>query len=240
MFSEEGEEQIGIKKKTKRCMCRLSIRSMLTEHDPDWFDHDLDWPWTLYFNGEAVARWANCWNLCEFPENSSELFMEHTWIVDYSDFVRLCNRMDLAHTIDSEDPVLFRIQSLSLLVLLLRQENRIKAKLAPLAAEDGTTPNTIFEGIRDGVAAMHRLVVRDQFAFWTVGYEGDGAALLEAVRQSPPTPSLSGVVPPHIRDRNRGAEDRLHSLRCELLELLRAGHYPKDFRRFIHELPTRV
>jgi hypothetical protein len=166
--------------------------------------------------------------------------MEHTWIVDYSDFVRLCNRMDLAHTIDSEDPVLFRIQSLSLLVLLLRQEKRIRAALVQFAAERGTTANTIFEGIRDGVAAMHRLVVRDQFAFWTVGYEGDGAKLLEAIRQSPPTPSFSGVVPPHIRNRNRGAEDRLHSLRCELLELVRIGHYPKDFRRFVHELPTRV
>lgn len=213
---------------------------MLTEHDPDWHDHDLDWPWTLYFNGEAVPRWTNCWNLCQLPDSSSELFTEHTWIVDYSDFVRLCNRMDLAHTIDSEDPVVFRIQSLSLLVLLLRHVTHIQAALAPFAAEMGTTVNTIIEGIRDGVAMMHHLTVRDRFAFWTVGYEGDRVELVEAISHSHPTPPEDCVAPPHIRERNRGAEDRIHSLRCELLDLLQAGHYPKDFRRFIHELPTHV
>jgi hypothetical protein len=148
--------------------------------------------------------------------------------------------MDLAHTIDSEDPVIFRIQSLSLLVLLLRQETAIQAALAPLAAEVGTSANIIFEGIRDGVAMMHRLTVRDRFAYWTVGYDGDRGELVEAISQSRPTHHDDGLAPPHIRERNQGAEDRIHSLRCELLDLLRAGHYPKDFRRFIHELPTRV
>ncbi len=213
---------------------------MQTENDPDYRDHDLDWPWTLYFNGEAVPQWANCWNLCELPDSSSELFVNHTWIVDYSDFVRLCNRMDLAHTIDSEDPVIFRIQSLSLLVLLLRQEANIRAALAPCGAEMGITANTIFEGIRDGVAMMHRLTVRDHFAFWTVGYEQDRVELIEAIRQSRPKPPEDCLAPPHIRERNQRAEERIHSLRCELLDLLRVGHYPKDFRRFIHELPTRV
>ena len=213
---------------------------MLTENDSDWRDHDLDWPWSLYFNGEAVTRWGNCWNLCELPESSSELFNNHTWIADYSDFVRLCHRMDLAHTIDSEDPVVFRILSLSILVLMLRRETEVRVALAPLAEEVGTTASIIFDGIRDGVAMMHRLTVRDQFAFWTAGYEEDRLELVEEIIQSRPTPRVENIAPPHIRERNRGAEDRIHSLRCELLDLLRVGHYPKDFRRFIHEIPTRV
>lgn len=214
---------------------------MLIEHNPDWHDHDLDWPWTLYFNGEPVPRWANCWNLCELPESASEVFVDYPWLVDYEDFLRLCNRMDLAHTVDSEDPILFRIYSLSLLVLLLRHEAHVRTSLARFAEEAGTTISTIFEGIRDGVAVMHTLTVRDQFSFWTVGYEEDQTRLAEAIRQSllPPIPE-GYVAPPHIRERNRLANERIHSLRCELLDLLPARQHPKAFRRFVHELPTCV
>ena len=202
-------------------------------------DHDLDWPWTLYFNGEAVPRWANCWNLCPLPKRTSALFIDYPWLVDYSDFVRLRNRMGSAHTVDSEDPVLFRIQCLSFLVLLLRHETHFRAALAPRAEEEGTTASTIFEGIRDGLVAMHRLTVRDRFAFWTAGYKRDKTRLVEEIRQSrlPPAPE-DYVAPPHIRERNQVAGVRFHSLRCELHDLLRTQHYPKDLRRFIHELPT--
>lgn len=71
-------------------------------------------------------------------------------------------------------------------------------------------------------------------------YEGDRVELVEAISHSRPTPPEDSVAPPHIRERNRSAEDRIHSLRYEVLDLLQAGHYPKDFRRFIHELPTHV
>ncbi len=204
-------------------------------------DHDLDWPWTLYFNGEPVQRWANCWNLCRFPESSREVFAEFPWLVDYLDFVRLCDRMDLAHTIESEDPVIFRVHSLSLLLLLLRNEAHVRAALAPFAEEAGIPPSAIFEGLRDGVAAMHMLTVRDQLSFWSVGYPEDQVQLAAAFQQSrlPPSPQ-DYVAPPHIRERNRLANHRIHSLRSELLELLRTQQHPKDFRRFVHELPTHV
>jgi hypothetical protein len=202
-------------------------------------DHDLDWPWTLYFNGEAVPRWANCWNLCELPESSRDLFVDYPWLADRQDFERLCNRMDLAHTVDSEDPVLFRILSLSLLVSLLRHEAAVRAALAPSAEAARVPVSIIFEGIRDGAAAMHTLTVRDQFSFWSVGYDDDQTRLAEAIRQSrrPPTHE-SYVAPPHVLERNRVATYRLHRLRCELLELIRAQRHPKSFRRFVHELPT--
>lgn len=212
------------------------------EPDPDpgdYHDHDLDWPWTLYFNGEAVHRWANCWNSCDLSGKSREMFEEYPWMVDHSDFLRLCHRMDLAHQVESEDPVLFRVQTLSMLVLLLRHEAHVRGALGSHAGDSGN--EAIFESLRDGIAAMHTLTVRDGFAFWSVGYQDDQKRLAAAMEQSRlPQPPENYVAPPHILERNRLAEDRLHSLRCELLDWIKTKGQPKDFRRFIHQLPTRV
>ena len=209
--------------------------------DEHYHDHDLDWPWTLYFNGEVMPRWANCWNLCNLPRPSTTPIAERYWLADNHDFSRLVDRMDLAHTVDSEEPDVFRICCLTLLTVLLQNEPTVLLTLEPEAAASGTTPQTIFSGVRDGLAAMHTLTVRDGMAFWSIGYDSDLAALNEAIRRFRfPSSHADRLDPPHVRERCREAASRIRSLRCGLIELLGTRHQPKDLRRFIHELPTNA
>ena len=204
-------------------------------------DHDLDWPWTLYFNGEPMPRWANCWTLCNLFQPAKELIGESPWLADCTDFCRLLDRMDLAHTVSSEEPDVFRICCLTMLVLLLQHEPTVLKTLESEAAACGTPPKIIFDGVRDGLAAMHRLTVRDGSAFWSVGYDSDLCALNEAIRRFRfPSSHADRLDPPHVRERSYEATNRIHALRFSLIEVLGTHHQPKDVRRFIHELPTNA
>ena len=204
-------------------------------------DHDADWPWTLYFNGEPTPRWANCWNLCNLLQPARKSIGDSVWLADYSTFCRLHDRMDLAHTVDSEEPDVFRICCITLLALLLRHEASVLHTLAPYAADCETTPESIFAGVRDGLITMHQFTVRDGFAFWSAGYDTDRLALANSIRRFRlPLSDSDRLEAPHIAARGFEASSRIRSLRSSLIELLATQHQHKEIRRFIHELPTNA
>lgn len=222
------------------------------EEDPDSeeHDHDLDYPWTLYFNGEPMPRWANCWAQVGLLQYANKSFWEHS-CTDYgAAFSLLQDQMDLAHTVESADGAMFRICCLNLLVLLLRHKSAVLEKLAGTDADErmddeathtGGTAREIYNGVRDGLVAMHALTLRDGIAFWSVGYERDFARLTEAMRRSRLHSSHPDYLdPPHVIAGRDEVSFRIRALRCGLLEILSTQHLSKDIRRFIHELPLKA
>jgi hypothetical protein len=207
---------------------------MTQEHD-----HDQDWPWTLYFNGFPMPKWSNCWNLCGLSSAATALFESQHAVCDDRYFTRTADKMDLAHSVESEDVECFRICCLAMMVVLLRHQTTAIATLSPYATDTGTPAKTIFDGLRDGLAEIHRLSVRDNFAIWTVGYEADLASLNEVLRRLRlPAGDPDRVEEPHVCARRREVSDRVRSLRSSLVDVLSAEHQPKEIRRFIHELPV--
>jgi hypothetical protein len=213
----------------------------MTDEDPEEHDHDLDYPWTLYFNGEPMPRWSNCWSLCDLLKHAIKSCEEHSCAESHADFSLLMDRMDPAHTVESEDGDRFRICCLTLLVLLLRHKSAVLEKLALFDPDDSSIAEDIYAGVRDGLIAMHALTLRDGIAFWSVGYDSDFERLTEAIRRSQlPSSHPDYLEPPHLRAKREEVTSRLRDLRCSLLEIVKTDHLSKDLRRFIHELPTKI
>ena len=230
----------------------------------EYYNHDLDYPWRLYFNGQPMPRWANCWSQIDLLPLAKQCLDENIRFAGYLDVCSLHYRMDLAHTIESEDPELFRIVCLTLLSLIMRHEAIVLQELATslisctpdLTAEDpnaafqdrppyatyfGTSAQTILSGIQDGLVLMHQLAQRDGFAFWSVGYEADQLALNEAIRRFRlPLSDPDHIDPPHIRAKRSEASEKARLLRKGLVKLLGLTHRDKELRRFIHQLPTSL
>jgi hypothetical protein len=93
-------------------------------------DHDQDWPWTLHFNGLPIPRWANCWNLCGLSSAVTEFIGRQHTVCDSQDFSRTADKMDLAHSVESEDVGCFRICCLTMMVLLLRHQTTVLKTLS--------------------------------------------------------------------------------------------------------------
>lgn len=218
---------------------------MMTEHDTEEddsekHDHDLDYPWTLYFNGEPMPRWSNCWNQCHLLQHANGSVTDETYY-GLRCLQDLQDRMDLAHIVDSEDGDMFRICCLTLLALLLEHKSAVLEALAPWNADDNKTAEEIYSGVRDGLITMHALTLRDGFAYWSVGYDTDFVRLTESMKRSQlPSSHPDHLDPPHVRKRRDDVSSRLRTLRCSLLETVATQKLSKQVRRFIHELPTKA
>ncbi|MDB6071703.1 MAG: hypothetical protein JWL81_2874 [Verrucomicrobiales bacterium] len=213
------------------------------EQEPEAHDHDLDYPWTLYFNGEPMPRWSNCWSLCHLLQHANGSIMDETYygLRCLQDLQDLQDRMDLAHIVDSEDGNMFRICCLTLLALLLEHKSAVLEALAPWNADDSKTAEDIYTGVRGGLVAMHALTLRDGFAFWSVGYDTDFVILSEAMKRAQlPSSHPDHLEPPHVRKRRADVSARLRALRCSLLGSIETQKLSKDIRRFIHDLPTKA
>lgn len=197
-----------------------------------------DSPWTLWFNGEPMPRWSNCWHLIPVLDRAEEFMRDWEDNVGYEHFWRLQCRMDHCGVIESEEPETFRLCCLAFAFLMLRDEAAILDELAAAGSKDGSNPSEIFCGVRDGLFAMHRRCLDDGIAFWTSGYEADRDSLREAIRRcSLPATDPDRREAPHLLQNRSEAELRIRFIRSDLLSLVRSRNLPKDVRKLVHELP---
>ena len=208
--------------------------------DPDSPYPESDFPWSLHFNGVPMPRWANCWHLVPLLERA-EVFMSDWDLIGYAHLWRLHCRIDHVGGVESADPDVFRICSLALSFLMVRDEAAILDELSTSDYLYGGTPQELYSGVRDGLFAMHQLCTADGIAFWSAGYDTDHLLLTEAIRRHRlPQSDPEWLEAPHMSTDRFEKECRIRYLRGDLISLIGTRPIPKSVRRFIHELPKNA
>jgi hypothetical protein len=199
---------------------------------------DDDFPWTMYFNGHPMPRWANCWHLIPILGRAEDLMREWSCTADFKRLWSLSRRIDHCGAAESEDPEIFRVCCTTLIYLMLRDEQAILDEMTRDGASRASASVEIFTGVRDGLFAMNHRCREDGFAFWGSGYEADREFLCEYIRRYRlPQGHPDWVEPPHMGKFRRENLWQVDSMRRDIVALLGTRPLPKEVRRLIHELP---
>ncbi len=197
-----------------------------------------DYPFTLYFNGRAMARWANCWPLSDVASAAAALMDNWGEAVGSYDLWDLHNRIDHVGTIESADPETFCVCCLTVAFLMIRDEAAIRSSVSPECIKLGSTPNEIYDSVLAGLFTMQKLTVQDGFAIWTSGYEPDQNSLLEYLRRHGlPRSDPEWLDAPHRKARLAEATHRVDVMRRKMITMLGTHALPKEIRGLIHEIP---
>lgn len=197
-------------------------------------------PYTHYFNGEAMPWWSNSWHLIPGLEKAEEMINSWGERITYNHLWRLECRMDHCGGVESEDPHILRVCCLALSLIMIRDEAEILAAMESAEFAPGGTPREIFNGVRDGLFAMHQRSLDDGIAFWTSGHESDRDMLRDAMRRHRlPNTDPDWFEPPHLWQHRFELEMRNDFLRNDIISLLGTRRLSKDVRRLIHSLPRK-
>jgi len=200
---------------------------------------ERDFPWTFYFNGEAMPRWTNCFFLVPLRARTEELMDKWDAFVGYSTHLfRIECRIDHVGDIESESPHIFRVCCLAMAFVLLRDEVEILESMSAERDQYPATPAGIVAGVRDGLFAMHKRCLADDLAFWTSGYERNQHALRECIRRHQlPLTDPDRFEAPHVVRERQDAESHLKWIRSDIISLIGTRPLSKHVRTLIHALP---
>jgi hypothetical protein len=159
---------------------------------------DRDFPWTFYFNGVAMPKWAAQWP--PVPSNSSDWDKN----VGPRDLYIIRCKIDHIGKIESANPHIFLYAVQEILCLLVTEHEAVMQHYERNAQHWSVHPEEIFNGVLEGAFQMRERVRKDGHAFWTSGYEADCFSLVQAIRRAnlpPKHPEFE--APPHVRDQQR-------------------------------------
>jgi hypothetical protein len=208
---------------------------------PNWLETHYpksDFPWNFYFNGEAMPRWANCWNACDMCRLVSAEIDEWDIRITSQDLFILGCRIDLVGTTTSEDPLRFRVLALTLFKIMTTAETAIRESISKWSRDWNAKPDEVYQGIHEGLFKMIQLNARDGLAFWRSGYEADRVELLEAMSCAQLPREHPDYHEPGYLLRDRIDGQRIYErMRKELVHLIPTSHLQKNLRRQILQLP---
>jgi|GEM_PF-1482973 len=198
---------------------------------------DNEFPWTFYFNGEAMPRWGQCWMSCSIERRAAEEMQNWQGRLTAHDLFLLSCKIDHVGVAESDDVLRFRACVRLLLKMVLLHGTELAKEAAEWGSCYGGTGQEVIAGIRDTLIAMSVLAERDGIAVWTTGYEADRIRLCEVVRRVRlPRDSAEWLELPHEWNDRRETQLHLEFLRKDLVKMVREGGWPKDIRRAIHEM----
>jgi hypothetical protein len=197
-----------------------------------------DFPFTMYFNGQPMPKWAQCWYASNIlalagPEltkwDDIGYFQNRAW--------QLQCRLDHTGSIESEDSLWFRSFALQFALTFVKHQSAICDSLRTFAQRYDVTAEDIADGIKASLWKMIELASDDRLAFWTVGYESDRIYLMEAMRRLRLSPEDPNYFPaPHLEYERSEAKIRWGILKKEAIARIHESGFSKDVRRQIHEL----
>ena len=196
---------------------------------------ESDFPYTLYFNGKRMPKWAGQWSWVlhdSFFSIPDKLWDEY---IDLYHLYRIACRIDHVGVVESEDPIIFTVCAQALLKGMLINEQIIADDISIKYA--GGTGAEVFSGVRDGLFEMIFLAKQNGYAFWSSGYQTDRDFLLNYIGKTklPPT-DPEYLDPPHIIDRRRELETRRKIQAKELRRLAQSGRFDKEIRKKLHQI----
>lgn len=197
-------------------------------------DIPTDQPPSFYFNGVKLPGWTSQWHLCQLDFHSGELWDE---FVDLPHIWHLQCRLDHVGSVESEDPVIFRICAQEMLLRMISDRDGMLSKIA--ATCTGHSAEVIYEEMTDGIGEMLRHAAADEFAFWTNGGEGDLAALQDTIaRYQLPKDHPLYREAPHVIQRASEQRSRISSQLSEMRSISSNGSLDKRLRTLINQLPS--
>jgi hypothetical protein len=188
-----------------------------------------DFPYTFYFNGVGLPKWAQVWHACKFPIATTPGSMEI--------------EIDHVGGVASADAITFRTIALQLVGQMIQHEETILANcteyLALYVQFKYVPANEIFSGVRDGLMRMIDLATQQNIAFWTAGNEENRVRLLDFMRRHRlPREYPDFFEAPHVRSKQMELRRGYEVARGTLIQLLHHGSLPKSMRKWIHNLPN--
>jgi hypothetical protein len=202
---------------------------------------DKDFPWTLYFNGRPMPKYAAMWHWWQYHQAFEGEFNAKFYSSELSlDMIAgIQTRIDHGGNVESADPDTFMLASLVVLSLLLRHREVAIPQLRESALAAGMHDGErVYEDLCGGFAAMHRIAAEDDLAFWTNGYDADRLYLMECIRQHRlPREHPDYFEAPHVRWHRTSTQFDADWIRRDLVQRLEKGGLPKEARTLIHRLP---
>lgn len=188
---------------------------------------ESDFPWTFYFNGEALAKWGACWFMARVADY---LQIEADQPVGHRDVYIIYCQIDHVGVVESADPDVFIYAVQEVLHILLSRREAILASLSDQSPD-------VYSDLVAAAFRMRELVAQQRCAFWSSGYERDRAHLVEVMRRCQlPSDSPEFMLSPHLAHwRNALQFQRDWQVR-ELHQLAQSGNLDKDTRRRLHNI----
>lgn len=180
-----------------------------------------DFPYTLFFQGIPMPRWANCWGFVPARDSDAEWFVDRVW-----------GRIDHVGIVESEEAGIFTIAAQEMLCKMLAHPDDDCLHYEP---EEGKSLSreAIYSGLVGGLRQMIELAESEEVVFWTSGYPRDGEMLREAISKY----RAGEFTPPHRSQWRHEIETRIWTQRRDLRRLAASRNVEKETRRFIHALP---
>jgi hypothetical protein len=192
---------------------------------------DKDFPWTFYFNGMPMPKWAAQWP-------SSRKIEHGNWDADVGprDLYIIQCKIDHVGKVESASPHVFLYAVQELLCMLVTEREGVLDII-----RDRNYPNTepleVYNNLTEAAFEMRALTKHDGVAFWTSGYQADQMRLMEAMRRAALPPSdPEFVAAPHVKERQAELQ-RLWKQQVRILHAAAsAGGVPKELRKRLLEL----
>jgi hypothetical protein len=195
---------------------------------------EKDFPWTFYFNGEAMPKWAACWSMAGV---GSFVHPEKDACEDVSErdiYIIVCTIDHIG--VESADPDIFLYAVQEVLYLLLYHSDRILASISE-HPRGANSAREIFTGLVEGAFRMRQLVHDQRCAFWTSGYEANNEGLKESMRRAAlPPASPDYAPPPHLARMRSMARFYQEQQISRLHRLAQSGRFDKATRKRLNEL----
>jgi hypothetical protein len=188
--------------------------------DPNDYQ-EADSPWTLYFQGEAMPKWSNCWMWIGVPDSNMD------WYVD-----QVRGRID-HQGIESEDSEIFIIAAQQTLIAAIDIRDSFASHPPTRPEED----RKIYANLIEGIFKMIAIAETTDVVFWTSGYDRDKENLQEAISKYQLGETHPDFSPPPHRARRR--DELLFNLnwsRKKLRKRIQDGKLEKMFRNHLHNL----
>ena len=120
-------------------------------------------PWTLYFNGEVMPKWAAMWHWWDYESALDAVHPQGSFSCDFNlEHVGwIQRRIDHVGLVESANVGEFRLTTMILLAALMENEESALPQIARSAAENGSSdePMAIFADIRDGPVSYTHLTL---------------------------------------------------------------------------------
>lgn len=196
-----------------------------------------DWPYTFYFNGVQMPRWSAQWHLCGLQTLLNDYVDDWDEFIGYKHLRLLKIWLDLIGVIRSEDPLIFRVCTQEMLMLLLGRPNEVLEQIQA-SAPSGHSPPEILAGLTEGAAKMITLCQSEGRAIWINGYPAEQNFLLESLpRMMSAQPPLPSMELPHIICRRKELTRRASWQHKDLRRLAQSGNLNKRHRQIVLQLP---
>ncbi|MBX3740612.1 MAG: hypothetical protein KF712_06450 [Akkermansiaceae bacterium] len=192
------------------------------------------WPPPFYFNGVRMPKWSACWHLCNFGDLTKGYRDKWDEFIGLKHLWHLECRMGHEDVVESEDADIFRVCAQEALRLLVNFRELVVSNIE--ISIDEAPPETVFQDLLEGTAAMIGLCSRDGIVFWTSGGPEALATLEDTMRDCAPPVMDPERAAPHHRQRRSELGRRMEVQLADLRKLAESG-LPKRVRKLLLELP---